>query len=391
MQDFFEQYHQKFGEFIHDSLSEAGSDHAVESAAADLEFNRLAIELFNWQFASIGIYQRFCRARGTTPDRVNSWRDIPALPISAFKDFEVTALAPHERTAVFYSSGTTQFSRSRHFHNPSSLAIYEASLLPWFRYHLTPKGSAPEPSELQWSILTPPPAAAPHSSLVHMFGTIASVLAQGKADFFGEANTGGWSLNLHSLLESFRTAETNGRPVVLLGAAFSFVQLLDALGDGNLRFRLPTQSRLMETGGYKGRSRELAQAELYALIEERLGIRSDCIVSEYGMCELSSQAYNRIAKTDPPASPENRPRGQPASPSLFRFPPWVRVQVISTETGHEVESGQPGLLRIVDLANASSVVAVQTEDLASASHGGFELLGRASQATPRGCSLLVNA
>ena len=137
----------------------------------------------------------------------------------------------------------------------------------------------------------------------------------------------------------------------------------------------------METGGYKGRSRTLTRLELHGLITAQLGIPSENIVCEYGMTELSSQAYDRAACGNAafqhPAKPERH----------FHFPPWARVQIISPETGREVADGQTGLIRVFDLANVYSVLAIQTEDLGVRCGSGFELLGRAKAAESRGCSL----
>ena len=130
-------------------------------------------------------------------------------------------------------------------------------------------------------------------------------------------------------------------------------------------------SRVMETGGYKNRSRTLLKGELHALITERLGVPRENIICEYGMSELSSQAYD-----------------SGIHPRVFRFPPWVRVQIISPENGREVADGESGLIRIFDLANVFSVAAIQTEDLGVRRGDGFELIGRAQLAEPRGCSLM---
>jgi hypothetical protein len=144
----------------------------------------------------------------------------------------------------------------------------------------------------------------------------------------------------------------------------------------------------METGGYKNRSRSLPKMELHALITERLGVPPENIVCEYGMSELSSQAYTVT-------SDEWQVTGEAASSCHlspvtchFRFPPWARVQLISPETGHEVADGETGLIRIFDLANVFSVIAVQTEDLGIRRGDGFEVIGRAQMAEPRGCSLM---
>jgi hypothetical protein len=131
----------------------------------------------------------------------------------------------------------------------------------------------------------------------------------------------------------------------------------------------------METGGYKGRSRTMPRAELHGLLQRHLGLDAAAIVCEYGMCELSSQAYDTVAGAWGPRS--------------FHFPPWARVRILSPETGAEIPAGEPGLVCICDLANAWSVAAIQTADLGVARGEGFELLGRAERAEPRGCSLMA--
>jgi hypothetical protein len=136
---------------------------------------------------------------------------------------------------------------------------------------------------------------------------------------------------------------------------------------------LPDGSRVIETGGYKGRSRELSKDALHEGLSWSLGVPRQRIAREYGMCELSSQAY------DTPSGPERS----------FHFPPWARVQVVSPETGEEVASGQVGILRVCDLANVASAVLVQTEDLARRTEHGFEWCGRAALAPRRGCSLMT--
>ena len=169
------------------------------------------------------------------------------------------------------------------------------------------------------------------------------------------------------------------RALLLLGTAFSFVHLLDYLAERNLRFDLPAGSRVMETGGYKNRSRSMSKTELHRLITGKLGIPSSRIICEYGMSEMSSQAYDSAFHL-PSSIIHHR---------VFQFPPWARVQIISPETGREVADGETGLIRVFDLANVFSVMAVQTEDLGIRRDGHFELIGRAALAEPRGCSLMM--
>ena len=339
---------------------------APEEEGDMAEFNRLALALFAAQFETVPVYREFCQRRKASPDSIQDWRRIPALPTSAFKEYELSSIEPEARTHVFHSSGTTGQVPSRHFHHADSLAVYEASLLPWFERHFF-GGTAP-PGGMRMIFLTPEEAR--HSSLVHMFATVRRHFGRTDSEFTGQMEgDGSWSFDLDRVFTLLREAGESGEPIGLLGTAFSFVHLLDRLEGVGKRFVLPKGSRVMETGGYKGRSRTVPKAQLRRMITKYLGARETDIVTEYGMSELSSQAYE--------------------SGGVFRFPPWARAQIISPETGAEATGGETGLLRVFDLANIWSIMAVQTEDLAASRDGGFALMGRAAAADPRGCSLMA--
>jgi hypothetical protein len=352
------------------------------SLRTDDDFNVLARELFALQFTHNAAYRRLCEARRNSPQTLTRWSNIPAVPTAAFKELELTCLPPEERTVVFHSSGTTEYRQSRHFHGVESLAVYEASSLAWFRRHVSSGGDL--------LILTPPLGQAAHSSLVRMFETVRRDFGAPNAAFVGEVNAkDGWTLDFEGCLNRLQQVRESEQPLVLLGTAFSFVHLLDFLAEQDLQFQLPRGSRVMETGGYKGRSRDLPKAELHALIEERLGVPASHIVCEYGMSELSSQAYDKVANDECQVKRSNGSESCHPSPVTchFRFPPWVRAQIISPETEREVADGETGLIRVFDLANVFSVLAIQTEDLGIRRGDGFELIGRAEFAEPRGCSL----
>jgi hypothetical protein len=350
---------------------ERSTDPDWSGADGEDEFRRLAIILFRLQFDNVEFYRRYCEARGVNPGNIEQWDEIPALPIRAFKETVISSLPEEDRPFHFLSSGTTRQARSKNFHNAESLALYEASLVHWFKPHLAPE-ELPQPSRVL--ALTPSPEEAPHSSLVHMFGTVGPIL--GEFHFCArDLEERGWLIDYFKVIKLLEKCLLEQRPVLLLGTAFSFVQFLDFIGEFDMEFSLPKGSRLLETGGYKGRTREMAKAELYYLMTAKLGIPASHIVGEYGMSELSSQAYDHVA-------------GQTGA-SNFQFPPWVRVKLLSPETGRDCPPGKPGLLRVYDLANTRSVLAVQTEDLAISRPGGFELVGRAAAAELRGCSLMA--
>jgi len=351
-------------------------------------FEALARDVFAVQFRHNPAYQSWCRARGITPAEKPDWDQFPAVPTDAFKEIVFSSIPAGDRTTEFRSSGTTAQRPSRHFHFGPSLALYETAALTGFKEHLlgdlddlVEAGMLGPLDQPAFIALTPPPEAAPHSSLVHMLAAVLRTHGASDSLFAGSlASDGTWELDLDRLLFALRRSLCANRPVVLMGTAFNVVHLLDAFEAGNRRYRLAAGSRLMETGGYKGRSRELPRAELHAEVGRRLGLAPGAIVTEYGMSELSSQAYDRVALPLVPGT---------ACPPVFQFPHWTRATVVSPETGREVPDGGRGILRIVDLANLWSVAAIQTADEAIRRGDRFELVGRMVQSEPRGCSRMT--
>ena len=165
-------------------------------------FANLARDIFAAQFEAVPPYQALCRARGITPATLGDWRDIPAVPTSAFKEFDFTSLAPPERTGVFHSSGTTGQARSRHFHDAESLALYAESVRAWFEPHVLseathrPMGEGRGEGRIRGSgwhflILAPPAAAAPHSSLAYMFTHVADRWGGSDPAFLADVDAAG--------------------------------------------------------------------------------------------------------------------------------------------------------------------------------------------------------
>jgi len=190
-----------------------------------------------------------------------------------------------------------------------------------------------------------------------------SVLSRERSD-----GSAGWFINRDGSLdlEGFKRSVESDTPVAVMGTALGFLNLFEQL-DAK-RLALPAGSFALETGGYKGSGRELAKRDLYEMFEQFLGLPKDSVINEYGMTELSSQFYARGL-------------GRPHT-----APPWVKALVIDAETGREAVVGEIGVLRIFDLANLNSALAIETQDLAIRREVGFELLGRDPAALPRGCS-----
>jgi hypothetical protein len=263
---------------------------------------------------------------------------------------------------VFHSSGTTGTAPSIHRHPHPDLyrAVIDAT------FPAACLGSLDRPPMLS---LVPSRDDAPHSSLAFMIDH--AMTRWGGDGSVGVARSGG--LHAQSLRGFFAARQRDHRPTLLLATAYSLVQLLDTLERLQLSFRLPSGSRAFETGGYKGRGRDVSRQEIHAGLQLRLGLPPGSIVREYGMTELTSHFY---------AVPGAGGDGP------FVAPPWVRARVLDPESLTEASVGTPGLLAVFDLANVGSALHVLTEDLAVAEPGGFRLVGRASGAELRGCSLL---
>ena len=347
---------------------------ASEEPLDDAAFDRLAVAVFAAQYAANAPYRRFCDLRGATPATVASWQEIPAVPTAAFKELPLTCFPPEQAQVVFTTSGTTQGAGKQGTHYLLNSRLYDASLLRHFAALLLPDGA-----RLPLYVVAPSPADAPNSSLSHMFGAVGRRLAPDVTYYVDAAG-----LSAEALARDLALAEAEGTPILLAGTAFGFVHFLDYCAAQGLRFSLPRRSRLMDTGGFKGRSREVPRDELYAQYRQTFGIAPQYLVNEYGMTELGAQFYDATLLDH-----QLRRRG----PLRKIAPSWCRVGVVDPETLQPAAPGATGVLRFFDLTNLYSVAAVQTEDLGrtiDAPDGGFEVIGRAEGAEARGCSIALD-
>ena len=343
----------------------------VDRPRDEAAFNALALRVFSHQFAHNLPYRRLCERRGRTSAAVTDWRQIPSVPISAFKHIALSCAPPELAVAVFMTSGTSDpAQRGKHY--LTTLELYDASMRVNFAAHVLPDGA-----RLPFLLVYPPPAVLPNSSLAHYLEVGMQAFGAPESDWF----IGEKGLENDRLAAVLREAEASGRPVALVGASFAFVHFLDYCGERGLSFRLPPGSRIMDTGGFKGRSREIGREDLYRLFGDTFGVPDGHCVNMYGMTEFSVQFYDVTLR--------RRAAGLP--PARFKVgPPWSRTRVIDPETGSDVPPGEVGVLLHVDLANRNTVSAILTEDLGRATGEGFELLGRVGGAEARGCSLAMD-
>jgi len=188
-------------------------------------------------------------------------------------------------------------------------------------------------------------------------------------------------VNVAELERAARSANDAGEELLILATSFALVTLLDALAGRALT--APEHTVVMQTGGFKGKTREIAADELRRSVAHAFGISESRVVGEYGMTELTSQLYEA---TLPGSQLQAERRG---SSGVYFEPPWLRVVPVDPVTLEPVAEGEGGIARIIDLANVDSAIAIQTQDRVRRAGGGIELLGRAPGATPRGCSLAV--
>ena len=303
------------------------------------EFGALALDIHAFQRRHNAPFARWC---DTLPEP-KTWREIPAVPQAMFKRFRLSCFPAKLTPVTFRTSGTTGEARGEHHF--ADTALYEASILAgWQRLRLP---------RLPALFLAQHPEEVPDSSLTHMFGVLA-----GRA-------TGRCKFDMRADADALRELAARG-PCAIFGTALAFLALFERMGTE--RVRLPRGSFAFETGGYKGSGRDIPKGDLYVNFLTHLGLRTDSVWNEYGMTELSSQAYTRGL-------------GRP-----HITPPWLRALVVDPETGAEAPVGGSGVLRLFDLANVGSALAIQTADLAVRHKDGFSLLGRDPAAIPRGCS-----
>ncbi|QEL25021.1 long-chain fatty acid--CoA ligase [Bosea sp. F3-2] len=331
--------------------------------ASEAEFEAMALKVFAYQFRNNEPYKRFALQRGRTPLSVRRWRDIPAVPITAFKDLTLSCSPPEAAERVFMTSGTTQGIRGRSYH--PTLAVWSRSMLVNFRKRFM-RGR----ERIRMGILFPDETELPNSSLAHYLGLARRECGTPDSEVF----IGTAGLDFDRLLPTLAQAEASGEPYALLGASYSFVPLMDALAASGRRFSLPEGSLILDTGGFKGQSRELGPDEFYDGLAAAFGVpRSSCI-NMYGMTELSSQLYDD---------------GNAACPSVKSGPHWIRSRVIDPLTGADLPEGQRGVIVHHDLAHFNCVSAILTEDAGEIVPGGFKLFGRVDGEASKGCSVAV--
>lgn len=345
---------------------------AAAGVALDARFEAMALRIFAYQFEQVPTYAAYARALGRTPGDIRHARDIPALPVAAFKQARIATFDAAHDQLQFHTSGTTDG-------QPGVLALastrlYDSALRRGFRHHVLP-----DRDTIRVVSMVPDIVEAPHSSLAYMLAAV-------RADFGTPESTvvhRGGAFTWRGFTAALAGARAAGAPVCILGTGFQWLHVVDTCDREAVRFQLPPGSRAFETGGTKGRTRALDRDQLVLGIERCFAIPSTHVVGEYGMTEMGSQFYTLDLR--------QATLGLPPVEAGWSYPAWVRPRLMEAETGRcreMQEAREIGLLAHHDLANVGSAAHLLTADLGAAAGCSFALRGRAARADPRGCGLV---
>ncbi|ATA78102.1 acyl transferase [Capnocytophaga canimorsus] len=311
------------------------------------DFQNVALAIFRYQYKYNPVYQSFCNYLNRNPEQVNSVNEIPFLPIEFFKTKTIIS-GTQKSSKIFTSSGTTGSNTSKHY--VKDISIYEKSFRQGFRHFYA--------NETNYAFLALLPAYLERtgSSLTYMVDDLIKRSKNTQSGFFLH--------NLDQLAEKLHFLEETEQKTILIGVSFALLDLVE-----KYNFSLKN-TIVMETGGMKGRRKELIREDLHHILKQGFGTES--IHSEYGMTELLSQAYS-------------------SGNGIFRSVPWMQILIRDVNDPLSYQPfGKSGGVNIIDLANVHSCSFIATQDLGRAfQDGSFEILGRFDHADIRGCNLMV--
>ncbi len=323
------------------------NQNAIFNIKSTQNFNKLALQIFKFQFNNNSIYRSYCDLLHVHESDVTKPQEIPFLPIQFFKTHRIlSTTTPVEK--IFTSSGTTGTTKSTHY--ITHLKNYETSFTKAFTAFY---GKVTNYTLLA---LLPNYLEQEHSSLIYMVNHLIQQTNKPESGFYLD--------NYNALKTTLETLHAKGEKVLLIGVSFALLNFVE-----QFTLQLPN-TIIMETGGMKGKRKELIREALHEKLKKGFGVAH--IHSEYGMTELLSQAYSK----------EN---------GVFACPPWMRVYTREVEDALSMQNNQKtGGLNIIDLANYNSCSFIATQDLGKVyQNGTFEVLGRFDTSDIRGCNLMV--
>ena len=322
------------------------SPESVFEIKTNADFNKTALNVFGFQYENNPVYREFCNYLKRNPQNVKTKEEIPFLPIEFFKSREILSSSKPPKT-IFTSSGTTGNLTSKHL--VTDINVYEESFRKGFSYFY---GNIKEYTVLA---LLPAYLERTGSSLIYM---VNDMIEQSEAP-----ESGFYLHNLEELAQHLKKMDAAGKKVLLIGVSFALLDLIETF-NFNLQHTI-----VMETGGMKGRRKEMIRAELHSVLAA--GFNVDKIHSEYGMTELLSQGYSK-------------------GDGVFECPPWMDIIIRDPEDALTIfGDGKSGGINVIDLANINSCSFIATQDLGRKNGKEFEVIGRFDNSDIRGCNLMV--
>ena len=315
--------------------------------SSETEFTRTVLEVFQFQFENNSVYRKYCQLLNIEKKNVQHLEEIPFLPIQFFKTHRILS-ASKEIQKIFTSSGSTGMETSKHF--ITDLSLYEKSFILGFEQFYGPM------EEYVVLALLPSYLEREGSSLIYMVNHFIE-----KSKF---SESGFYLNNLSALANKLKKLDSEGKKIILFGVSFALLDLVE-----KFQFNLKN-TIIMETGGMKGRRKEMVREELHSIL--RNGFNVENIHSEYGMTELLSQAYSK-------------------GKGIFECPPSLKILIRDAEDPLKIlHAGKTGGINCIDLANLYSCSFIATQDLGKKlNKNQFEILGRFDNSDLRGCNLLV--
>ena len=311
------------------------------------QFDKLALKVFRFQHENNKVYREFCDFLNTNPQHVKTIQQVPFLPIQFFKSHEVIS-STDVIQEIFTSSGTTGMITSKHL--VTDISIYEESFRNAFSEFY---GNIEDYTVLA---LLPSYLERDGSSLIYMVNDLI--------EHSNNAHSGFYLNNYDELIAKLISLDNSGQNVLLIGVTYALLDLIELQN-----FQLKN-TIIMETGGMKGKRKEMIREELHEILSKGFGVEN--IHSEYGMTELLSQAYS-------------------FGKGIFECPNWMQILIRDTEDALSyVDYGKNGGINVVDLANINSCSFIATQDLGKKNpNNSFEVLGRFDNSDIRGCNLMV--
>ena len=347
----------------------------TEQEDTEDKFTELSLRLFEYQYNANEPYQKYCNKLGVKPGDIDDWNQIPYVAANAFKEVPLTTFPPDDAVKVFLSSGTTNpEKRSKVYLNQVGIDMLDLSMeqsVEAFYYA--------DPSEkFHVMFIFPSPDLLPHDAvMLHAPRKVIENHTKGEPRFLLTRE----GLDTKYMVERFRQAESDGEPILMVGASFGYVHFFEYCLENDLTFQLPPGSRLIDGAGYKGRSRELSKEDFLDLANRVTGIEPHLLNNSYGMSEIQGVFPDNVLY--------NHVRGI-KEPRYKMNPPWTRTLIVDPDTLEPLPKGKKGLLRHYCLGNIVTVQALLSDDIGYEIGTGFEVVGRAKGAEARGCSISVD-